>query len=244
MKKILTMLMSVVALLSAATAQADTYRINVKQFDRITVDDNVNVVFRCNPDSTGYVVYEGSEEFADAFIFTNKKGDLRIQVTTEDVGNPDLPVIYLYSDYLTGVTNSSDFSVRVDSNASVPKFTAKLVGNGEIICEGLRATEVNVNFITGKGKVILEGRTTKAVYKMVGTGLIQADMLSAELVECVGVGSGTIGCMAEKKLTMRGLGSTKIYYKGHPEIKKSGFVKYYPLTSATEEELDQEAGEE
>ena len=233
----------IIAAAISASAQSDIYKINVGQFDRITVDDDVNVVFKCNPDSTGYAVFEGREEFADAFIFTNNKGDLRVQVSTEDVGHPELPTIHLYSDYLTGVTNSSDFSVRIDSNASVPKFSIKLIGNGEIVCDGIRATEVGVNFITGKGKVVIEGRATKAVYKMVGAGLIQADMLSAELVECVGVGAGTIGCWATEKLNIRGLGSTKVYYKGHPELKKSGFVKYFPLTSATQEQLDQEADE-
>ena len=77
----------------------EDYKIEVGQFDKLKISDNVNVVYRCLPDSSGFVQYRGRKEFANAFILTPKDGTLKIQVTTEDVGNPDLPTLYVYSDF-------------------------------------------------------------------------------------------------------------------------------------------------
>ena len=96
----------------------------VGQFDRLKVTDNVNVVYRNVPDSTGLIAYVGEEDFADSFIFTNKNGELRIQVTTEDVGKPGLPTIYAYSDFITLAENDADFTLRVESMAPCPEFKA------------------------------------------------------------------------------------------------------------------------
>lgn len=234
---------SFIASLCVITAFAATqhYKLNVGQFDRLSVYDNVNVVYRCMPDSAGYVVFDGEDEFADAFIFTNNNGNLKIQVNTEDVGKDNLPVIYAYSDFITGVENSSQFSVRVDQMCPVPKFTAKLIGNGEIIAENLKCTEVTANLMTGNGRIIISGETKNAKLKMVGVGLIQADLLEAKNVKCKIMGSGTIGCYAIDNLDIRGIGTTKIYYKGNPEIKKVGGGKVYPLTSETSKMLEEEA---
>lgn len=240
MKKVLY----IIALLSVWVANAvaadgiNTYRLNVGAYDKLIVSDNVNVIYRCVADSAGYVVYKGTEDFADAFIFTNNKGTLRIQVSTEDVGKPDLPTIYAYSDYLTDVENSSEFTVRIQSECAVPKFTAKMIGNGRIFISGIKATEVNGQFLTGNGKILIEGKCEKANFTMLGTGVIQADELKAETVKCKIMGGGAIGCWAIEKLDSRGIGSTKIYYKGDPKIKKVGGGKLFPLTSEEAEQLD------
>lgn len=219
-----------------AQAQKHSYSLDVGQFDRLVVNDNVNVEYRCVPDSSGYIAFEGEEEFADAFIFTNTKGKLKIQVNTEDVGKPGLPVLRVYSDYLLEVENSSEFTVTVHNTMSVPVFTAKLVGNGRIVADNIRANETEAVIATGNGSIVLSGRSGKAVYKMVGTGVIQADLLECTQVKCSILGSGSIGCWATKKLDVRGIGSTKIYYKGDPDIKKVGGGKIFPLVADTEEE--------
>lgn len=64
---------------------------------------------------------------------------------------------------------------------------------------------------------------------MVGTGTISADRLEADVVQCKILGSGSIGCWPLQKLNVRGIGSTKVYYKGDPQVKKSGGGKLYPL---------------
>ena len=95
MKKYLyLLLLSLIAFNMHADVQ--NYKVEVGQFDKIKIQDNVNVVYRCLPDSTGFVQYSGDKEFADAFIITPKSdGTLRIQVSTEDVGNPNLPTLYV-----------------------------------------------------------------------------------------------------------------------------------------------------
>ena len=87
--------MLMLAAVLPALAQERTYCLDVGRFDKIKITDNVNVVYRSVPDSTGMAVFTGAEEFANAFIFTNSKGKLRIQVNTEDVNNPALPVLYV-----------------------------------------------------------------------------------------------------------------------------------------------------
>lgn len=229
MKRIL-LLMIVLAMLPGVKAQViQQYKVEIGQFDKIKVTDNVNVVYRCLPDSTGWAQYSGRTEFADAFILTPKEGTLRIQVSTQDVGNPDLPTLYVYSDFLTSVENSSTATLLVENPAPCAEFSAKEVGNGKILVEGVRANVVKGSISTGNGMVSISGSCRDAVFKMVGTGIISCDRLEAQNVQCKILGGGTIGCWAVEKLSAKGIGSTKIYYKGDPIIKKAGGGKLFPL---------------
>lgn len=153
MKRFLISLLTVLSLLPASAQMEQeltrrVYSLNVGQFDKLCVSDNVNVEYRCVPDSSGFARYVGEPEFADAFIFTNNKGKLHIQVNTEDVNSPNLPKIQVYSDYLVSVENSSEFTVSVSGNNSVPAFEAKQIGNGTIIASGIRANDVTLSVST------------------------------------------------------------------------------------------------
>lgn len=236
---IIVMLQSGIALAARTSMKQDSeekwkYKINVGQFDRLQVLDNVNVVYRNVPDSTGYVVYQGVEDFADSFIFTVNNGQLKIQVTTEDVGKPDLPTLYVYSDFLKSVENSSDFNVTVESVAACPEFKALMVGNGSIVVDGLKCNKVEAVLATGNGSVNLSGETQNERIRLVGTGCIMTDRLKANDVKIRIAGSGTIGCWAINNLNISGLGSTKIYYKGYPSVKKKGGGKVLPLPEGTD----------
>lgn len=226
---------AVIALASSAPsfmAEAENtqnFKIEVGQFDRLRVLDNVNVVYRCNPDSTGYVQFRGGKEFANAFIATPKKGELKIQVSTEDVNKEKLPTLYVYSDFLISVENSSNFTVAVENPAPCAEFQAKQIGNGNIVVEGVKANVVNATIATGKGTVTLSGQCRDAELRMLGTGIIMADRLVAGNVVCKILGSGSIGCAPVDKLNVSGIGSTKVYYSGEPLIKKSGGGKLLPL---------------
>ncbi|MBD5312491.1 MAG: DUF2807 domain-containing protein [Muribaculaceae bacterium] len=230
------LLFLVVSLTVFGTAQAqklNDYRLEVGQFDKLKVTDNVNVIYRCMPDSAGYIAYRSTEQFSDAFIFTLNKGTLRIQVSTEDVGAPDLPVVYVYSDFLTEVENSSDFKLTIFSPAPCPEFKAIQVGNGSIVVDDIRATKVTAALATGNGTLNLSGSCEQAVYRMVGVGMIEADMLRANSVSCKILGNGTIGCWPLQRLDVKGIGSTKIYYKGDPTVKKAGGGKLFQLRQNT-----------
>ena len=228
--KYVLLLVSMLVGLGMSAQEVQDYKVEVGQFDKIKVLDNVNVVYRCLPDSSGYAQYRGAKEFADAFIITPKSdGTLRIQVSTEDVGHQDLPTLYIYSDFLTEVENSSSFSVLVENPAPCAEFKALQVGNGSVAVENLKTNKLSATLNTGNGTVNVSGSTLTAIFKMVGTGIISADRLEAEDVQCKILGSGSIGCWAVSTLSVKGIGSTKIYYKGDPKIKKSGGGKLYPL---------------
>lgn len=234
MKKLFSLLklfsLSLIFLPGVSVAQeVQNYKFEVGQFNKLRVLDNVNVIYRNNPDSTGFVQYRGNKEFADAFILTPKKGELKVQVSTEDVGNPDLPTLFVYSDFLSAVENSSKFTVRVEEMAPCAEFSAKQIGNGRIEIDNVKANVVNATIATGNGSVSIGGTCKDAVLKMVGTGTILADRLKATFVTCKILGAGSIGCWAVDKLNVSGIGSTKIYYKGTPEVKKTGGGKLFEL---------------
>lgn len=229
MKKILLLLFLLCVIPGIKAQNTQQYKIEVGQFDKLKVSDKVNVVYRCVADSTGWVQYRGAKEFSDAFILTPKGGTLKIQVSTIDVDNPDLPTLYVYSDFLTSVENSSDGTLTVENPAPCAQFSAKEIGNGKILVEGLRANVVKGAVNTGNGMVSISGSCRDAIYQMVGTGIISADRLEAQNVQCKILGGGTIGCWAVEKLNSRGIGSTKIYYKGDPVIKRQGGGNIFPL---------------
>lgn len=250
MKKFLLIIALLTGVGMISARDVEQYKVEVGQFDKLKVLDKVNVVYRSLPDSTGWVQYSGSKEFADAFIITPKNGTLKIQVSTEDVGNSELPTLYVYSDFLTSIENSSSFTLMVENPAPCAEFSAKEIGNGKIIVEGLKANIVKAALNTGNGSLTLSGSCREAEFHMFGTGVISADRLKAQTVQCKNLGSGSIGCWAEEKLNVMGLGSTKIYYKGDPVIKKTGTGKLFPLSEGQpveiilEEEAEQVEAEE
>lgn len=229
MKKYLLILIAAFCVFGMGAQEVEDYKIEVGQFDKLKISDNVNVVYRCLPDSSGFVQYRGRKEFANAFILTPKDGTLKIQVTTEDVGNPDLPTLYVYSDFLTSVENASNFSLFVDNPAPCAEFKVKEVGNGNITVENIRANTVNASIATGNGTINISGQCERANLNMLGTGIISTDRLEAETVNCKILGGGSIGCWPQQKLSVKGIGSTKIYYKGDPSVKKSGGGKLFRL---------------
>lgn len=205
------------------------YRFDFRQFSTLCVQDNVNVIYNCSTDSVATVTYSGMPDFENAFIFTDNNGTLKIQVSTEDVGKPDLPTIYVTSNHLIKVENYSDFNVNVMSLASCDSFTASLVGNGLITVNDINARSVKGVITTGMGKIILSGRCDDATLKMTGAGTIEADRLKSINTTCKIFGGGRISTFTTGKLSTRGIGSTKIYYRGHPEISKKGGGKLFPI---------------
>lgn len=224
-----TLLTLIAAIAFPSMATTKTYRLDVGRFDKVKINDNVNVVYKTVNDSIGMAVFTGTEDFADAFIFSNNKGKLTIQVNSDDVNNPALPTLYIYSDYITSVESSSDLKVTVHHSIPVPAFSAKMIGNGTIVATGVNATKVEAGVATGKGVVNISGKAQKATFKMVGTGKVEALGLESTQVNCVILGTGDIYCWPTKELQSKGIGSTKIYYKGNPEIKKKGGAHILPI---------------
>ena len=207
-----------------------TTTMEVGQFEKLKIDSNINVIYSNNPDSTGLARFTGIEDISEVFFFTNKgKGTLRIQVAETQWHHNDYPLLFVYSGSLTDVNSSSEGTVWIEKMTPCVSFSLKQIGNGEIIADNVACNNLSASITTGNGTINVSGKCEKASFQMIGAGQIMADRLSAEDVKCTILGTGSIGCWAIDNLSVKGLGTTKIYYKGHPNIKKSGGGKLFEL---------------
>lgn len=203
---------------AAETAETAQYSLDVKDFKELKVTDNINVVYHASTDSAGWVYFSCPPEIGRHLIFTNKNNRLHIQVATEAVNNPELPVLHVYSRVLTKVENDSDSTLRVDSNVPVEKFSAKVVGNGTIIIRDIEALNVDLSISTGCGHIVVnKGSAVKCKISNVGTGPIEAGGLKCEKIKVMMLGTGPIDCSPVKELSVYGAGSGNVYYSGRPE---------------------------
>lgn len=231
---------AVVAVISAALGlRAENVYYNVGPFCRLSVRGDVDVVYRCNPDSTGMARYDDAAFPEEPFELSIKKGKLDVRRPADATG--ERPVLFVWSDFLMEATNEGLGEMTLSLGASVPEFSATLIGNGKIVVDNIRATEVSGAVNTGNGTVVMSGECKEASFSMVGAGLIQADHLDAEKVSCRALGTGTIGCWPSETLSVQGIGTAKIYYKGEPQIKKTGAARLFPMM---EEDADQAAAVE
>lgn len=227
-------LMMMVALMGCLQMNAKEYKLPLGQFNKISVDDNVNVVYVGGDGSPSRVVYEGDQKYARAFIITQNGNKLRIQVETVFVDDPELPTLYVYSDFLESASISAETTLTLKSVAPGSQLDLSVMGNGAISAEKVRATKVSAAIKSGNGTISVSGTCEVANFNMLGNGTIQADRLQANIVNCKMLGNGSIGCWPVDLLKVQGIGNTKIYYKGTPEIKKKGGGKLFPLDSDAE----------
>ena len=230
--KIISSILLLVCCISATAANLVKYELKVNEFHELKVVDGINVVYSCNPDSAGLAVFTCPWDEAAAFIFNNPKGKgvLSMQLSTESIGRKNMPVVYVYSTFLTKVENSGDSLVKVLNVAKGPKFSAQLIGNGRLVVKDVKATEVNAGISTGNGTLVIAGECELAKIKLVGTGVIQADELKADEVSVKASGTGSVGVWPLESLSVSGVGSTKVYYKGEPKIKNRTLgIKTLPL---------------
>lgn len=230
--KIISSILLLVCCISATAANLVKYELKVNEFHELKVVDGINVVYSCNPDSAGLAVFTCPSDEAAAFIFNNPKGKgvLSMQLSTESIGRKNMPVVYVYSTFLTKVENSGDSLVKVLNVAKGPKFSAQLIGNGRLVVKNVKATEVNAGISTGNGTLVIAGECELAKIKLVGTGVIQADELKADEVSVKASGTGSVGVWPLESLSVSGVGSTKVYYKGEPKIKNRTLgIKTLPL---------------
>lgn len=210
----------ILAAAAIAGLHAETYSINVGEFNRLKVIDGVNVDYHCSSDSAGIVTFECADPQAASFIgMSNRDQELSISYTTTGTTHPNLPTVKVYSSFLTKVENSGDSLVRVMSVVPCPNFSVSQIGNGRVVVRDISATRVRAKINTGNGNVVLYGKCTEAVLNMTGTGILQADGLEAATVKVSAYGTGSVGCWARELLKIHGIGSTKIYYKGEPAVR-------------------------
>lgn len=165
-------------------------------------------------------------------MFDRTKQDrLKVYISPDFIDEIDnLPEIIVYTDKLEMVKSSSNKTVNIVDPARVLKFNARLIGNGRLNVTGLDTDRAVGEIVTGNGVLSLQGRGNDTLLKLTGTGTIQAHDLDAEKVTCHVFGSGDIYCYPQDTLVLKGLGSTRVHYRGLPKtIKKSGFGKLLPM---------------
>ena len=234
MKRTLISIIMVAVVTVMAVAQEKRHEVKVGDFTRLTLIDNINVNYRCNADSAGIVVFTCNQEIADALMFNNSgNGRLSIQVYDDFERLTNLPTLTVYSKTLDEAENSGDSTLRVSQLPPLKSFKVRLTDNGKVIVRGLRASKLELQILSGKGKIIADGSCDELSLRLVGTGEIQADGVTATDVSCRIMGTGRIGCNVNGgMLKVSGSGTGKVYYKGNPSkvtVRKLGTIKAIPM---------------
>lgn len=234
MKRVLISIILTVSVLLSANAQTKHHVVKVSDFNRLTVIDNINVNYCCNPDSAGLVVFNCSQEIADALIFSySSNGRLSIQMNDDFEKLKNLPVLTLYSSTLEEAENAGDSVLRVSKLPPLKNFKVRLTDNGKVIVREVRASQLELQILSGKGKIIADGSCDDLSLRLVGTGEIQADKVKATNVSCRIMGTGSMGCDVNGgELKVSGSGTGKVYYKGNPSkvsVRKLGTIKAIPM---------------
>lgn len=237
--KILLLMVLLVTAFTAKSQEIQDFKVKVGDFTQLSVVDNINVVYECKPDSTGYAKFTAATAMANQMIFTNnKKGKLSISVGSDSVYNENLPTITVYSAFLQSAENLGDSTLHVKSIAPAPKLKFKLVDNGSIVIDNAEATTLAVEILTGKGEILVNGKCTDLNVKNTGKGTVKAEGLVADNVNCRIVGTGKVYCNVNGgSLTLKGTGTGKLYYKGKPISVKQlqlGTLKAISLDEANE----------
>lgn len=234
MKRGLISIACVIAVALMSSAQVVRHEVKVGNFTRLNLLDDINVDYRCNADSAGLAVIDCTKDVANHLIFSiNDKGRLSIQVDDLYERQGNLPTIILYSSTLDEVENSGDSTLRVSGLPPLKAFKARLTDNGKVIVRNVRASKLELQILSGKGKIIANGTCDNLEIRLIGTGEIQADKVESTDVTCRIMGTGYIGCHVNGgQLKVSGSGTGKVYYKGTPSkvtVHKLGTIKAIPM---------------
>lgn len=196
--------------------------LNVGDFTHLSVVNGINVDYKSHPDSAGMAVFDAVPSLVNSVIFINNgKGKLSIEVDVMNKNATELPIVTVYSHFLTNIENMADSTVRAFSVNAGPKFKAKIEGNGRLSIRGIYADEVSAKIFTGSGQLAIDGKCTKSNLSMTGVGAIQADHLIASKSTVTVNGTGSIGCHATEQITVKGTGPGAVYYSGNPPTVKN-----------------------
>ncbi len=210
-------------------AKTTKYELKVNNFTELKVVDDIDVIYRCNPDSAGLAVFEAAAEQASGILFQATGTKLHIELSP-DAPRQGLPVITVYSTYLNKVENAGKGRLTVYSPAPGAKLKARLIGNGRMTVTGIENQALEASIDTGNGTLVVKGKCEVAKLSNTGSGQLQADELTARQVKCSVWGTGSIGCSASETLSVLGAGSGQVYYLGSPSIKNRSIgVKTLPL---------------
>ncbi len=232
MKKVSIIICAGIIALGACAAGKSKYRPRFNDFNDLTVSSDLNVVYKCNPDSAGYAVFECHPSVAHAITFSFNKAKLKIEVSSDSALLHDLPTVTVYSSSLAKATNLGCETITLESPAPVEDLSLKVIGNGAIVATEVKCTRLSAASQAGKGTITVSGAVNEASYTIAGVGAIDAAATTSVKSKCWVAGTGSIWCDAREALTVYGVGSGTVYYTGQPKIKKRApGVKLEQLTT-------------
>ena len=234
MKRVLISLLLATTVILTASPQVKRLEFKVGDFTSLALIDDINVNYRCNADSAGMVVVTSTQDVVDHIIFSlSNKGRLSIQLDEVIERMEGLPTLTVYSSSLNVAENDGDSTLRVTGLPPMKEFKVRLTDNGKVIVRGVRASQLELQILSGKGKIIANGYCDDLALRLVGTGEIQADEVDATNVSCRIIGTGSMGCnVLGGELKVSGSGTGKVYYKGNPSkvtVRKLGTIKAIPM---------------
>ena len=218
MKKLLFAIMAIFAAV-VATAQTQNYVIDVKDFNELKVTDGVNVIWKCDADSAGLVSFTTTPEMVPLILLENKKNQLKIELQDVEHILKHIPTLTVYSNFVKSMSNNADSTVYLVDPEPTAEINLRVVGNGRIVANSLKATTVDAKVDTGSGRIVLGGITQLLKLRNAGAGTIEAANLQADEGAFTVLGTGSIDCWVTDKLSVKGLGSGKVYLKGDAEVK-------------------------
>lgn len=201
-----------------------TYVLDIGNFDEIKIKNGINVNYINSTDSIGTAEFASDSETADAIVFENKKGKLTVSLIPRTFGREHkIPTVTVRSNSLLSVINEGDSLVRVINPAPVPKFSARLTGNGVLSIRNINTVDLDISIKFGNGVLSIDGQSKNVLIKNTGTGSIQCGLLKADNVKCNLIGTGNIDCTVNEGLVITGMGSGTVYYSGElKEIRNRG----------------------
>lgn len=222
--------------LLAVNAEARRHELKVGEFTTLRVMNDMDVICKCMSDSAGYVCYECPEEDTDAVMFEIGGQKLNVMISPDFIGKSErVPLVCVYTDSLNFIESSSAGRVRIENLPDLKRFKAVLMDNGRLEIPDIHVEKLIAAIATGSGTIDIKGTAGEAVYKLVGTGHIKAHELVADKIICHVFGGGDIFCYPKNQIVLKGLGTTRVYYRGTPgKVKKSGLGKLLPLDSNAE----------
>lgn len=214
-----------------APQEVHRYEMKFGEFHELRTTDGINVEYHTDSSRAGLAEFFTDASLASAIMFQHKNGKLTISLASRDTVYTNLPTVRVYSSFLSVAKNEGDSTMTINRPAPGPKFQAKVEGNGQLIIKDITTTQLTAEVITGKGSIIVNGKATSAKYTIAGSGAVKATEVEADEVSATVAGTGTVYCWPVKKLSVGGLGSGKVYYRGTPaEIKKKFISKVKVLS--------------
>lgn len=219
----------VVSLLSYTTVDAQCKEVGY--FNKIKLYAEINVVCRTSNDSIGWVSYKGIDSESNVVTTIVNSGTMTIYLNTIDY--KELPdTLFVFYPDLISVENAYNSTLAIDTLSTKNKVKCVSQGNGKIQIGYLKAHDANFSILTGKGEISVDAGYCDNIFaRIVGTGKIKVSGLKSveTVVRCLGTGS--ISCPQSEIIKIKGLGTTKIFYKGHPVIKRWGNARVINLNA-------------